>query len=262
MGVINVTPDSFSDGGINLSPENAIATGLRMIEEGADLIDVGGESTRPGADEVPLDEELRRVLPVVESLAKHGVKLSIDTMKPKVAKAALDSGAIMVNDVTALGNPEMLQLVSRTGCGVCLMHMQGNPRTMQQNPTYDNVVCDVRDYLVERADFAQDCGIQRSQIWIDPGIGFGKTPQHNLSLLRHLKVLVDLGYPVLVGVSRKSFIGRVLRPSDPLPADERLEGTLAAQVLAQINGARIIRSHDVKEAWRAIRMAAAIATAD
>jgi dihydropteroate synthase len=258
MGVINVTPDSFSDGGVNYAPESAIDAGLRMMDEGADLLDIGGESTRPGAAEVSGGEELRRVAPVVEALAKRGATVSIDTMKPSVALAALKAGAEMVNDVTALSHPEMLQIVASSGCTVCLMHMQGNPRTMQQNPTYDDVVCDVRDYLAERAGFAQECGIRHDQIWIDPGIGFGKTPLHNLLLIKNLSVLVDLGFPVLVGVSRKSFIGRLLRPADPLPVEERLEGTLAAQVVAQLNGARIIRTHDVKEARRAMDMAVAI----
>ena len=261
MGIINVPPDSFSDGGVHFLTDAAVSAGLRLMEEGADVVDVGGESTRPGAGEVSADEELRRVIPVVERLAREGVRVSIDTMKAKVAKAALEAGAAIVNDVTAFGDREMPQAVAEVGCHVCLMHMQGTPRTMQQNPTYDDVVCDVREFLLERAGFAEACGIQRDKIWIDPGIGFGKTVQHNLLLLKELSQIVATDYPVLIGVSRKSFIGRVLRPGDPLPSDQRIEGTLAAQVIAQINGARIIRSHDVKESRRAIDMAAAILTA-
>ncbi|MFI5386186.1 MAG: dihydropteroate synthase [Fimbriimonadales bacterium] len=261
MGIINVTPDSFSDGGVHFSTQAAIDAGLRMTGEGADLVDVGGESTRPGADEVPLDEELKRVIPVVEALASKGIEVSIDTMKPEVARQALAAGAVVVNDVSALSHPEMPEVVAGAGCTVCLMHMQGTPRTMQQNPVYGDVVAEVRGYLVERAQFAQSQRIRQDRIWIDPGIGFGKTVQHNLLLLKHLEVLVAAGYPVLVGVSRKSFIGRVLTPDNPLPVEDRLEGTLAAQVVAQINGVRIIRAHDVKEARRAIDIASAILSA-
>jgi len=258
MGIINVTPDSFSDGGLNYPADAAIAAGLRMIDEGADFLDIGGESTRPGAATVTLEEELRRVMPVVEALCKAGAKVSIDTMKAGVARAALSAGAVIVNDVTSLGDNAMAPLIASTGATVCLMHMQGTPRTMQQNPTYENVVADVRDCLAERAAFAQDCGIPRENIWLDPGIGFGKTAQHNLSLLKHLATLVNLGYPVMIGVSRKSFIGRVLNAENPLPVEDRMEGTLTAQVLAQLNGASIIRTHDVKEARRAMDMATAI----
>lgn len=258
MGIINVTPDSFSDGGVHFSAQTAIDAGLRMIDEGADLVDVGGESTRPGAEEVPVEEELRRVIPVVEALASKGVKVSIDTLKARVAREALAAGAEMVNDVTALSHPEMAGIVAGASCTVCLMHMQGTPRTMQQNPVYNDVVTEVRDYLVERAQFAQQRGIAKERIWIDPGIGFGKTVQHNLLLLKHLHVLVATGYPVLIGVSRKSFIGRVLNPDSPLPVEERLEGTLAAQAIAQMSGARIIRAHDVKESRRAIDIVSAV----
>lgn len=258
MGILNVTPDSFSDGGLHFEPSAAIDAARRMVEEGADLIDVGGESTRPGSEGISLEEELRRVVPVVRAIAADGVTVSIDTMKPQTARAALDAGATIVNDVTALSNPEMIDVVADAGCIVCLMHMKGEPRTMQVSPVYDDVIREVRDYLLDRAELAVACDIPSDRIWIDPGIGFGKNLEHNLSLLRHLESFVETGYPVLVGVSRKSFIGRILRPMDPLPVEDRLEGTLAAQVVAQMKGAKIIRAHDVKQARRAIDMTAAI----
>jgi dihydropteroate synthase len=259
MGIINVTPDSFSDGGVHFDAQTAIDAGLRMIDEGADILDIGGESTRPNAEEVAAGEELRRVIPVVTALADRGVRVSIDTMKPQVAQRALEAGAQIVNDVTALADPEMISVVSESRCTVCLMHMKGTPRTMQQNPTYGDVVSEVRDFLVERA---RSSGITQDKIWIDPGIGFGKTLQHNLDLIRNLDTLVATGYPVLIGVSRKSFIGRLLGGGEPLPVEERLEGTLAAQVVAQIKGAKIIRAHDVRSSRRAIDMAAALVSAD
>lgn len=259
MGIINVTPDSFSDGGVHFSAQDAIDAGRRMIDEGADMVDVGGESTRPGADEVPADEELRRVIPVIQALANASITVSIDTMKPRVASEALKAGAKIVNDVTAFSNPEMAGVAVEAGCTVCLMHMRGDPRTMQQNPVYHDVVGEVRDYLLARAAYAEGEGIARDKIWIDPGIGFGKTLAHNLLLLKHLDRLIETGYPVLIGVSRKSFIGRILSPNNPAPIEDRLEGTLAAQVIAQTKGARIIRAHDVLQAKRAIDVAAAIA---
>jgi dihydropteroate synthase len=257
MGIINVTPDSFSDGGVNFDAEAAIATGLRMLDDGADILDVGGESTRPGAEPISAEEEMRRVLPVVDALAKHGA-VSIDTMKSEVAQAAIEHGATIVNDVTALADPAMPDVVARARCTVCLMHMQGNPRTMQANPVYENVVHDVRDFLLERAAFAQACGISHDKIWIDPGIGFGKTLTQNLLLLGHIDEFARTGYPVLIGVSRKSFLGRISDAEKLLPVEDRLEGTLAAQVIAQMKGATIIRAHDVKEARRAMDVAAAI----
>jgi len=262
MGILNVTPDSFSDGGVNFDAADAIAAGLRMVEEGADIVDVGGESTRPGAEEVSVEEELRRVIPVVQALASAGVNVSIDTMKPSVALEAIDAGAVIVNDVTALKHPEMAAVIHQTGAGICLMHMLGEPKTMQANPAYADVVQEVLAFLKERIWVAESCGIPRKKIWIDPGFGFGKTVQHNLLLLKHLDVLAATGYPVLIGVSRKSTIGRVLNPDDPLPVEERLEGTLAAQVVAQMKGARIIRAHDVKAARRAIDMTCAILEAE
>jgi dihydropteroate synthase len=202
------------------------------------------------------------VLPVVSGLAAKGFRISIDTMKPQVAREALAAGASIVNDVTGFRDAEMAAVCARAGCTVCLMHMKGEPKTMQMNPHYDNVVAEVREYLLERARWAEAQGIAKDKIWLDPGIGFGKTTQHNLLLLKHLDHIAQLGYPVLVGVSRKAFIGRLLRThDDPLPATERLEGTLAAQALAQANGASIIRAHDVREARRAINIAQAILTA-
>jgi dihydropteroate synthase len=194
---------------------------------------------------------------VIEGLASRGATVSIDTMKPEVAQRALQTGATILNDVNALGSPGMAEFAAQSGCTVCLMHMRGNPRTMQQNPTYEDVVAEVRDYLLERAEFAISKGIAKDNIWIDPGIGFGKTVEHNLRLLAHLDQLVATGYPVLIGVSRKSFIGKLLS-DPPLPTNDRMEGTLAAQVIAQMKGAKIIRAHDVKQSRRAIDMTAAI----
>ena len=235
MGVLNVTPDSFSDGGKWLDPGAAVAHGLRLVEEGADIVDVGGESTRPGADPVPAGEELRRVLPVIEALAPH-TRVSIDTRKPEVAEAAIDAGATLVNDVSASLAP-----VARTagpGIGWVAMHMKGDPRTMQQDPTYDDVVAEVRDFLVDRASSA---GVD--EVWIDPGIGFGKTMEHNLALLAHLDALVATGFPVLVGTSRKSFLGRL---TGGAPADDRLEASVATAAWALAQGAAMVRVHDVR----------------
>jgi len=255
MGVLNVTPDSFSDGGRFFEQEEALKQGLAMAEAGADIIDVGGESTRPGATAVDAVEELGRVIGVVQALVAAGVPVSIDTSKASVARACLAAGAVVVNDVTALSDPDMANTCAIAECSVCLMHMQGNPRTMQDAPVYEDVVVEVREHLLERARRAEVAGISPDRIWLDPGIGFGKTVEHNLTLLRHLKWLVEAGYPVMVGVSRKSFIGKVL---GDLPAEERLEGTLAAQTLAQAAGARVIRTHDVKESVRAMNLTKAV----
>ena len=247
MGVINVTPDSFSDGGDYLDHETAIARGHALIAEGADVIDVGGESTRPGAEPVPAAEELRRVLSVVEALSPH-VRISIDTRKPEVAEAAITSGATLVNDVSATLYP--VAASAGPGVGYVAMHMLGDPRTMQKNPTYGDVVADVRDFLVERADAARAAGVE--EIWIDPGIGFGKTTDHNLSLLKHLNVLVSTGLPVLLGTSRKRFLGSLLadadrpRPADPVPVADRVEGSVASAVWAMVQGVRMVRVHDVR----------------
>jgi dihydropteroate synthase len=241
MGILNVTPDSFSDGGCFLDPDTAVAHGQRMADEGASLIDVGGESTRPGAAEVESDEEIRRVVPVVEALAGE-VRVSIDTTKPEVARAAVEVGASLINDVSA----SLWPVAADLGVGWIAMHMRGTPRTMQDAPTYDDVVGEVRDFLVERADRARDAGVD--EIWIDPGIGFGKTMAHNLSLLHHVDELVATGYPVAIGTSRKSMLGRLLAASDgvdEVPTHDRLEGSLASATWAMAQGVRMIRAHDV-----------------
>ena len=256
MGVVNVTPDSFSDGGRFLDPETAVAHGRRLIDEGAAILDVGGESTRPGAAAVEAGEELARVGPVVAGLAGAGATVSIDTSKAAVAAAALDAGAEIVNDVTALGaDPEIAGLCAERGAGLVLMHMQGDPRTMQENPTYDDVVDDVRAFLVERLGRAVAAGVAEERIWLDPGIGFGKTLEHNLELLRRLPELAQLGRPLVVGTSRKSFIAKI----DGSAVGDRLGGTIASTVLAWRGGAEILRVHDVRETAEALRVAAAIA---
>ncbi len=256
MGVLNVTPDSFSDGGAYLDPDAAVRRGLQMAADGADILDVGGESTRPGAEPVGEADELRRVLRVVTEIRRRSsIPISIDTTKAVVARAALDEGADIVNDVGALRfDPDMAGTVARAGAAVVLMHMQGVPRTMQAAPAYGDVVAEVAAFLAERAAAAEAAGIPADRIAVDPGIGFGKTAEHNLILLDRIDAIAAVGRPVVVGVSRKAFLGRILgRP--PL---ERLEGTLAASVLAAARGARILRVHDVAEARRALDVADAI----
>ncbi len=255
MGVLNVTSDSFSDGGLFVDPGRAIEHGRRLVAEGAALVDVGGESTRPGAAGVSESEELARVEPVLDCLA--GVPLSIDTSKPSVARRALELGAELVNDVTALrGDPAMAEVVAEGEAFVCLMHMQGEPRTMQQAPHYDDVVSDVLAFLEERLAFAVERGIREERICVDPGIGFGKTPDQNLELLRRLDELCSLGRPVLVGVSRKSTLGRVL--GEPLATKGSLAASLGAAVAAYERGAWMIRAHDVRETVEALAVAAAV----
>jgi dihydropteroate synthase len=256
MGIINVTPDSFYDGGKRLDPDKAVADGIGLVEGGADIIDIGGESTRPGALSVSIEEELERVLPVIQGLRRAvQVPISIDTYKAQVARAALMEGADIVNDIGALRfDPEMAALVATEKVPVVLMHMQGTPRTMQANPHYDDVLREVRDFLAAQVRCAVEAGVERKNIIIDPGIGFGKTLEHNLTLLRNLPTLAALGHPLLVGASRKTFIGRILG----VEPDERLEGSLAAAVAAVLGGAHIIRVHDVKETRKAIRVADAI----
>jgi dihydropteroate synthase len=256
MGIINVTPDSFYDGGKRFDSSKAVADGLGLVEAGADMVDVGGESTRPGAPPVSMEEELRRVLPVVQGLRRTvKVPISIDTYKARVARAALTEGADIVNDISALRfDAEMAALVAREKVPVVLMHMQGTPQTMQAEPRYDNVLREVQDFLAARAGFALDAGVERDQIILDPGIGFGKTLDHNLTLFKGLPSLASLGHPLLVGASRKAFIGKIL----DVEPHERLEGSLAAAVAAVFGGAHIIRVHDVKETWRALRVADAI----
>jgi dihydropteroate synthase len=247
MGVLNVTPDSFSDGGRWLDPEAAVAHGLELAAEGADIVDVGGESTRPGSEPVDEAEELRRVLPVVEALAPH-VRVSIDTGKRGVAEAAIEAGATLVNDLTA----SLYDVAAAGGAGWAGYHVQGTPRTMQAAPHYDDVVADVREYLVAAAGRAGDAGV--AEIWIDPGLGFGKTADHNLSLLRHLRVLVDTDYPVVVGASRKSFLGRL---TGGAPADDRVEASVAAATWALTQGAGMVRAHDVGQTVEAVRLVGA-----
>jgi dihydropteroate synthase len=256
MGVVNVTPDSFSDGGAFLDPGAAVAHGLRLAFEGADLLDVGGESTRPGADPVPERAELARVVPVIEGIRARdpGVRISIDTSKAAVAAAALDAGADYVNDVTALrGDPDMAALVAERGCDVCLMHMLGTPRTMQSEPRYGDVVLDVRAFLAERIAAATGAGIARGRIEIDPGIGFGKTLEHNLELLARLEELAELGQPLVLGTSRKSFLGRITGRETA----ERVPATLATIVMGLERGASVFRVHDVAPARDALAVAAA-----
>jgi dihydropteroate synthase len=255
MGVVNVTPDSFSDGGLYLDPARAIEHGRELEAAGAEILDVGGESTRPGAEEVPVEEELRRVEPVVAALAEGGARVSIDTSKAAVAAAALDAGAEIVNDVTALrGDPEMAGLCAGRGPTVVLMHMLGTPRTMQDEPRYGDVVADVKAFLAARIEAATAAGVAEERIWLDPGIGFGKTAAHNLELLRRLAELRELGRPLVVGTSRKSFIGRV----DGSDAGERLGGSIASSVLAAAEGAEVLRVHDVAETAEALTVAAAV----
>jgi dihydropteroate synthase len=249
MGVLNVTPDSFSDGGLWLDPGAAIDHGRQMVAEGAGIVDVGGESTRPGAKPVPEAEELKRVLPVVEALAPE-VRVSIDTRKAGVARAAVAAGASIVNDVSATLWP----VAADTGAAWVAMHMPADPAVMQHHARYRDVVAEVRDHLVERAETAAKAGI--GEIWIDPGIGFGKLAHHNLLLLRHLDVLVSTGWPLVVGTSRKSFLGRLapLPGGDPAPADDRLEATVATTTWAVVHGADVVRVHDVTPAVMAVRL--------
>ena len=253
MGVVNVTPDSFSDGGLYLDPEAAIAHGEELLAAGADVLDVGGESTRPGAEPVAAAEELRRVLPVIEGLA--GATISVDTSKASVAAAALDAGATIVNDVTALrGDPEMAALVAEREATVILMHMRGEPRTMQEDPAYGDVVAAVKEFLAARIEDALAAGIAAERTWVDPGIGFGKTAEHNIELLRRLGELRELGRPLVIGTSRKSFIGRL----DGSAARERLGGTIASTVFAAAAGADVLRIHDVAEIRQALTLADAV----
>jgi dihydropteroate synthase len=255
MGVVNVTPDSFSDGGLYLDPEAAVAHGRKLVADGAAILDVGGESTRPGAEAVPEAEELRRVVPVVQGLAGVAAEISVDTSKAAVAAAALEAGATIVNDVTALrGDPEMAALCAERGATVVLMHMLGEPRTMQRDPRYGDVVAEVREFLAGRLDAAVAAGIAAERIWLDPGIGFGKTGAHNLELLRRLGELTELGRPLLVGTSRKSFIGRL----DGSPPGERLGGTIASSLIAATAGTSVLRVHDVAEVAQALAVAKAI----
>ena len=255
MGVVNATPDSFSDGGVNFRAEDAVASARRMLDEGAAIVDVGGESTRPGSEGVTLDEELRRVVPVLEAL--QGAPVSIDTSKAEVARRALALGAEVVNDVTALrSDPELAGVVAESGAYVCLMHMLGSPRTMQLEPRYDDVASDVAAFLEERLRFAVDAGIAEERICLDPGIGFGKTVEQNFELVRRLGVLLALGRPVVVGFSRKSSLGQLL--GDPTATTGSTAASVGAAVAAYERGATILRVHDVRETVEAVTVARAI----
>ncbi len=257
MGILNVTPDSFSDGGNFVTVESATERALQMVEEGATIIDVGGESTRPGAAPAGTEQELDRVLPVIETLrAKTAVHISIDTSKPEVMRGAVAAGAEMINDVSALRAEGAVETALKLAVPVCLMHMQGEPRTMQNIPTYSDVVREVRQFLLQRVEACLLAGIPREQLLIDPGFGFGKTLEHNQQLLGELDKLVDTGFPVLVGLSRKSMIGKLLEA----PVERRLYGSLALAVLAVVKGASILRVHDVRATVEAVTVARAVLT--
>ena len=255
MGVVNVTPDSFSDGGVNLEPEAAIVSARRMVAEGAAIVDVGGESTRPGSEGVSVDEELRRVVPVLEGV--QGLPVSIDTAKAEVSRRAIELGAELVNDVTALrGDPELAGVVADSGAYLCLMHMLGEPRTMQRNPVYDDVVSEVAAFLEERLAFAVAAGIREELVCLDPGIGFGKTIEHNFELVRRLDELAALGRPILIGFSRKSSLGKLL--GDPSATTGSTAASVGAAVAAYERGATILRAHDVREHVEALAAARAV----
>jgi len=254
MGIVNVTPDSFSDGGRFLEPSAALEHARRLIDEGADILDIGGESTRPGSAAISESDEIARVVPVLEALRKSGVVLSVDTSKPGVMRAALDAGAAIVNDVCALQAPGALDAVAASDCGVVLMHMQGSPRTMQLNPHYTDVVGEVRDFLRERIAAAAARGVAAARIVVDPGFGFGKTVEHNFELLGQLAALTKLGVPVLAGVSRKGMLGAVTGRA----VGDRIAASVAAAVIAVERGARIVRAHDVAATRDALRVWAAI----
>lgn len=251
MGVLNITPDSFSDGGRFLRPQDAIAHGWRLVEEGADLLDLGGESTRPGSEPIPAEEEIRRILPPLRELAKASIPISVDTYKPEVARVALEEGASLINDISGLRlYPELAEVVARAGAGLVIMHMKGTPRNMQDNPQYDSVVDEVYAYLRQGIARAEEAGVAPESILVDPGLGFGKTVDHNLILLRRLREFKVLRKPLLIGPSRKSFIGKVL----DLPVDQRLEGTAAVVAWGILQGASMVRVHDVKEMKRVAQM--------
>jgi dihydropteroate synthase len=254
MGIVNVTPDSFSDGGRFLDARKAIDHGRRLVEEGATILDIGGESTRPSAAPVPVDEELRRVIPVIEGLADTGAILSVDTSKPEVMRAAAAAGAHLINDVYALRLPGALETAAESGCALCLMHMQGEPRTMQNDPHYGDVVNEVKAFLQERMQSCRAAGVAAERLAIDPGFGFGKTLAHNAALLRGLDALAAEGIPMLVGLSRKSMLGKILDK----PAGERVYGSLALAVMAVLKGARIVRAHDVAATVDALKTVSAM----
>ena len=258
LGILNVTPDSFSHGGEFFGAAPAVAHAGRLLDEGADVLDVGGESTRPGSDPVSAEEEARRVVPVVRNIleARPGTTISVDTYRASTAEAALDAGAKIINDVTALGgDPRLARVVAERRCPIVLMHMLGEPKTMQEDPRYDDVVGEVRDYLAGRAEAAISAGVDPDNVVLDPGIGFGKTLEHNLRLLDELDAIVDLGFPVLVGTSRKGFLGKITGSGDP---KERVFGTVATSVMAYERGATLFRVHDVRANREALEVAAAV----
>jgi len=257
MGILNVTPDSFSDGGQYFDKSSAIKRAIQMAEDGADIIDIGGESTRPGSESVPLEEELRRTLPVIEALAKEiKIPISIDTYKSEVARRALDAGASMVNDISGLKfDPEMPHIVCKYGVPVIIMHIKGTPKDMQKNPVYEALIPEIMDYLRESIERAREAGIPEDRIIIDPGIGFGKTFEQNLEIIHNLHEFTFLEKPVLIGPSRKAFIGKILGDA---PVTDRIEGTAAAVAISIMNGANIVRVHDVKEMVRVVKVADAI----
>ncbi len=261
MGIVNVTPDSFSDGGQHAHAQSAIAHARQLVAEGADIIDIGGESTRPGALPVSVQDELARVLPVIAALRDSGAAISVDTCKPEVMQAALEAGADMINDVTGMRQPEAQRVIAaHPRCGVCLMHMQGEPRTMQSNPQYQNVVHEVKAELVAQAQLLEQLGVKSTRISLDPGLGFGKTLEHNYQLLQGLAQLVQSGYPIVLGASRKSMIGAVTGK----PVDQRLSGSIAAALAGVARGAAVVRVHDVGatqdalKVWQAVQLAAGL----
>jgi dihydropteroate synthase len=254
MGIVNVTPDSFSDGGQFYTSARAIQHARLLVEQGADLLDIGGESTRPGAQAVGIEEELERVLPVLEGLSDCGVPLSVDTLKPEIMRAAIRTGVDMINDVNALRTEGALQAVADSSAAVCLMHMQGEPRTMQHSPLYQDVVAEVKAFLAERIAAAEQAGIRRERMVIDPGFGFGKTLEHNLDMLRQLESFASLGVPLLAGLSRKSMLGLLTG----LPVEKRMVPSVAAAVISAMKGAKILRVHDVKETRQALQIVSAM----
>ena len=251
MGILNTTPDSFSDGGMYLDSNAALKRANQMIEEGVDIIDIGGESTRPGSDPVSTDEELKRIVPIIEAIKKiSDIAISIDTYKPEVMKEVIDMDVAMINDIFALQKPNAIDLLKKSNVGVCLMHMQGTPKTMQLNPTYKNVVSEVRSFLEERANLIANEGIDKSRIILDPGFGFGKTFEHNIELLQNIESFQSLNLPILVGLSRKSFIRKILNGD----YDDHLSGSISAAILSVLKGAKILRVHDVKETQSAFKI--------
>ena len=251
MGILNITPDSFSDGGMYVDFNAALKRADQMIEEGVDIIDIGGESTRPGSEAVSVDEELKRITPIIEAIKKMSdIAISIDTYKPDVMKEVIDMDVAMINDIYALQKPHAIDMIKKSNVGVCLMHMQGSPKTMQLNPTYKNVVSEVRSFLEERVNLIANAGIDKSRIIVDPGFGFGKTFEHNIDLLQNIESFKSLNLPILVGLSRKSFIRKILNGDH----DDHLSGSISAAILSALKGAKILRVHDVKETQSALKI--------